>query len=129
MSTDLPRLTTKELSEWRARAVALKGKRCWACNLPLLGVVHADHDHKTGRIRGAVHASCNAQIGCYERGALRYGAPPERSRALAHGLGKYLYKEHEPLIYPTHRSPAEKATLYKKRAAVRRKKAQQEASK
>ena len=125
-----PKLTAKELVAWRKEEHLRQGGKCRLCRLPVpLSSAVADHDHRTGRIRGLLHRPCNSVLGSVENGSKRYGMPPHMLLAFATGLNQYLRKAPKPYVYPTHRSPAEKAALYKKRATVRRKKAQQEAGK
>ena len=125
-----PRLTVKELAAWRLEQWHKQGGLCRLCRLPLPKTTCvADHDHRTGRLRGLLHRPCNSVLGSVENGAKRYGMPTHMLLAFASGLNQYLRKPFKPLTYPTHRTASEKAALYKKRATVRRKKAQQEACK
>ena len=117
----LPRLTVKELTAWRKERLAQQAYRCMLCRLPLpLASAVADHDHKTGRLRGVLHRPCNSVLGSVENGAKRYGMPPHMLRAFSHGLGQYLGQPQKPLVYPTHRTPEQKRVLKNKRAAATR---------
>lgn len=117
----LPRLTVKELKLWRSEQLTRQAGRCRLCQLPLsLASACADHDHKTGRLRGLLHRPCNSVLGSVENGAKRYGMPPHMLRAFAHGVGRYLGLPQKPVIYPLHRTPEEKRVLRNKRAAATR---------
>lgn len=117
----LPRLTVKELAAWRLAQYDRQGGKCRLCKLPLAKAsMVADHDHKTGRIRGLLHRACNSCLGAIENAAKRYGMPPHMFPAFCAGVGPYLRGAQKPLIYPTHRTPEEKVALRAKRARAAR---------
>lgn len=44
---------------------------CALCCRPLSGIVHVDHDHRSGKIRGLLHLKCNAAMGMLDRDLMR----------------------------------------------------------
>ena len=74
------------------------------------GEAVADHDHKTGRMRGVLHRGCNSALGHIENNAPRYKLlNVRRFAAWLRSLPAYIHTDydHEPL-HPTHRTPDEK---------------------
>jgi len=53
-------------------AVEVQGGVCAICHLPpRRSRLDADHDHQTGKFRGALCTSCNVSVARYEEGRLR----------------------------------------------------------
>lgn len=117
------RLTTAELAKWRAaqpQVCALCGSPATAKN-PFV----ADHDHKTGHLRGLLHRGCNAMLGHIENNGPRYFLTDIVKIARMLGsVAKYLAKDYTGApLYPTFRDEEEKKALKAKRAKARRAKA------
>jgi len=81
------------------------------CREPIpKGEAVADHDHKTGRMRGVLHRGCNSALGHIENNAPRYKLTDiRRLTALLRAVPAYLWAnyDHEPLHH-THRTPDER---------------------
>ena len=121
------RLTARTLAEWRAAKLGEQGGRCAFCGETIpKGEAVADHDHKTGRMRGVLHRGCNAALGHIENNAPRYKLTNvRRLTAWLRAIPAYIHGDydHEPLHH-THRTDAEKrerrnAKARKARAAKR----------
>lgn len=109
-----------------------QGGVCPLCHEPLdfsiKGVtgdsVVVDHCHITGRIRGALHRSCNGGEGKVASAAGRWVVGSMQSTAaIATALRRiadYLDKEPSDLVYYTHKTPEEAAAALKLRARRRR---------
>ena len=77
----------------------------------------ADHDHKSGEIRGVLHRACNSVEGKVRHAISRWGGTGSDELAMIEhmeGLAKYLRECHEGtrttgLEYPDHKSPEQKA--------------------
>ncbi|QBP32930.1 endonuclease VII [Shigella phage Buco] len=86
--------------------------------------VVVDHCHITGRIRGALHRSCNGGEGKVASAAGRWVVGSMQSTAaIATALRRiadYLDKEPSDLVYYTHKTPEEAAAALKMRARRRR---------
>lgn len=119
------RLTAKTLTAWREAQVVQQDGRCALCgerfepkNPPV-----ADHDHRTGQMRKALHRGCNAALGHVENNAPRYFlTDPVKLARWARSLAGYIHPGHyegNPL-HPTHRTTEEKVVRTKKLAAKRR---------
>ena len=96
------------------------GCSCPLCNEPMvdLKLMVVDHDHVSGEIRGVICRWCNAQLGKVENSANR----AKRQRTVDDWLDsaiEWRRKQHTGLMYPTHKTEAEK----KAATAERRKKA------
>ena len=52
--------------EQRDQMVTNQAGRCAICTDLFTGVVHVDHDHKTGALRGILCPTCNQQLGRLE---------------------------------------------------------------
>lgn len=96
------------------------GCPCPLCNEPMvdLKLMVVDHDHVSGEIRGVICRWCNAQLGKVENSANR----AKRQRTVDDWLDsaiEWRRKQHTGLMYPTHKTEAEK----KAAMADRRKKA------
>lgn len=121
------KLARSQMRAWAYRHLqTVQNGVCPLCHLPIdmkikgEGVI--DHDHDTGRIRGVLHRSCNSAEGKVSNAAARWGA---KSSAY-HDIIKFLeatvaYLKMEPtcMIYPTHKTPEEKAEAAKQKRRVR----------
>ena len=77
-----------------------------------------DHNHKTGRVRGALHRSCNSAEGKIKVKAYRGHKGVDTDTYLI-GLGKYLEFHSKPrtaLIHPDHRTEDQKRLARNKKA-------------
>lgn len=92
---------------------------CKVCKRPFTEADPAclDHNHKTGKIRGVLHRSCNALEGIITKAFTRLGIKIDQKVVLT-GLVEY-HDEHETdqtgLIHPSHKTPEEKKALLVKR--------------
>ena len=91
-----------------------QGGVCPLCNRPIdftiKGEAVCDHDHVTGRIRGALHRSCNAAEGKVANAAGRWGAKSMDYAAIVpwlENLLAYLRQPATDYIYPTHKTADE----------------------
>lgn len=130
-------MALRKITRGQIRAVAMKlakdqGGVCPLCGEPLdftiKGVtgdsVVVDHCHITGRIRGALHRSCNGGEGKVASAAGRWVVGSMQSTAaIAAALRRiadYLDREPSDLVYYTHKTPEEAAAALKMRARRRR---------
>ena len=92
------------------------------------GVV-IDHDHITGRIRGALHRSCNGGEGKASSAVGRWivGSMQDSAAVVAamRNLVEYLEAEPSELIYHSHKSADDKREI--RNAAARKRRAEQKA--
>lgn len=130
-------MTLRRITRGQIRSVAMKlardqGGLCPLCGEPLdftiKGVtgdsVVVDHCHITGRIRGALHRSCNGGEGRVASAAGRWiVGSMQNSAAIADALRRvadYLDREPTNLLYYSHKSEEEaKAAQNAKRRRVR----------
>ena len=116
------KLKYAEVADTRAEMLKAQGHKCALCGLPLSAdKAVLDHDHKTGIVRAALHASCNSLLGKVENNAPRYGVP--NLSAFLHGAAKYLQNHSDNrtgLLHPTHKTDEEKRVLRNKKARVAR---------
>ena len=131
-------MALRKITRAQIRSVAIKlakdqGGICLLCGKPLdftiKGVtgdsVVVDHCHITGRIRGALHRSCNGGVasaaGRWIVGSMQSsGAIAESLRRVA----DYLDREPTDMLYYTHKTPEELAQAQKlkaRKARARRK--------
>lgn len=130
-------MTTRRITRGQIRSVAMKlardqGGVCPLCGEPLdftiKGVtgdsVVVDHCHITGRIRGALHRSCNGGEGKVASAAGRWVVGSMQSTtAIAAALRRiadYLDREPSDMVYYTHKTPEEAAAALRMRARRRR---------
>jgi hypothetical protein len=85
-----------------------------------------DHDHKSGRVRGVLHSSCNILLGKVENFVGRYGQALKREGRLENALkfmSSYMTDDYSenPLHY-RHKTPEDKLLLKYRRLVKRSKK-------
>lgn len=139
----LRKVTRAQLRTVTMKLAKEQGGNCLLCGKPLdfsiKGAkgdsVVADHCHLSGRIRGALHRSCNGGEGRVSSAAGRWivGSmqdPLEIAKALR-ALAEYLEREPSNYLYPTYKTDEEKrlAANAKARKARATKKAAQEIKK
>lgn len=126
----MSRLTQKTLAEWRDKTLAAQGGRCLLCGEPIAaGEAVADHDHKTGHMRGVLHRGCNAMLGHLENNRPRNKlTDPVKFARFLSKAGGYIagVGTHYPEQYPTFRNEEEKRELRNKRARTKRAKAKKD---
>ena len=141
MSKPLQRIPRSQLLAVTMYILAKQGGKCPICgrmiNTKVAGRSSdyvADHDHKTGEIRGVLHRSCNAAEGKVANAAGAWGAKSmayEDIIPFVKGLVTYwenAEKYGTGMMYPEHRTPEqlkEKAKLkrrvaYAKQQAAKR---------
>lgn len=130
-------MALRKITRGQIRSVAIKlardqGGVCPLCGEPLdftiKGVtgdsVVVDHCHITGRIRGALHRSCNGGEGKVASAAGRWVVGSMQSTpAIAAALRRiadYLDREPSDMVYYTHKTPEEAAAALRMRARRRR---------
>lgn len=117
------RLTVRELALYRKATLEAQGGKCALCRTACtLAEAVADHDHKTGIIRGVLHRGCNAMLGHIENnGPRNFLTAVPRLTAFLHGVVPYLYLRREDApLYPAYRTPEEKRVRKNKNAAKAR---------
>lgn len=109
------KLTRSQLRPLALRLYAEQGHVCALCGLPIdlteKGGMVVDHDHDTGRVRGALHRSCNSGEGRVANAAGRWGAKSMSYDAIVPWLERligYLKREPTNFIYPTFLTEDEK---------------------
>lgn len=114
-SVALRKLTRSQLRPLAQRMLQEQGGLCLLCGKPvdmsIKGELVVDHCHTTGRVRGALHRSCNAGLGKMDNAIGRWISKSMRyediipclERALA-----YYRQELRPQIYPTFLTEDEK---------------------
>lgn len=112
------KLKSKEIPDERQKRIKLQNHCCALCGASFAetDIVHLDHCHDNGSLRGALHGPCNMLLGKLERGLKRGIRDPQ---GFMNGLAAYINSHREnpdELIHPTHFSPAEKKERAKKRA-------------
>ena len=141
-------MVMRKVTRAQLRSITMKlakeqGGNCLLCGEPLdfsiKGAkgdsVVCDHDHITGRIRGALHRSCNGGEGKVASACGRWiVGSMSNTAAIAKALrsmAEYLEREPTDYIYPTHKTEEEKrlAANAKARKARATRKAVQEIKK
>lgn len=141
-------MVMRKVTRAQLRTITMKlareqGGNCLLCGKPLdfsiKGAkgdsVVCDHDHITGRIRGALHRSCNGGEGKVASACGRWiVGSMGNTAAIASALrrmAEYLEREATDYIYPTHKTEEEKRLAANAKARRQRavKKAAQEIKK
>lgn len=118
-------MVMRKVTRAQLRTITMKlakeqGGNCLLCGKPLdfsiKGAkgdsVVCDHDHNNGRIRGALHRSCNGGEGKVASACGRWivgsmGSSAAIANALRN-MADYLDREPTEYIYPTHKTEEEK---------------------
>lgn len=116
----LRKVTRAQLRTITMKLAKEQGGNCLLCGKPLdfsiKGAkgdsVVCDHDHNNGRIRGALHRSCNGGEGRVASACGRWivgsmGSSATIANALRN-MADYLDREPTNYIYPTHKTEEEK---------------------
>lgn len=127
----------RKITRGQLRAVGMQlakaqGGVCPLCGEPLDFTIKGnkgdsvviDHDHITGRIRGALHRSCNGGEGKVASAAGRWivGSMQDSRRIAAalHRVANYLEQEPTDMIYHSHKSEDDKREIRAARERKRR---------
>ena len=118
------RLKTTQLAGVLVQLVKKQGGKCAICGHPFTqrDIAVADHDHRTGFIRGALHNSCNGIEGRVKKLAQR-GHKGITAEKYVIGLGKYIETHSKPkynYIHPSHKTEDEKRLERNKKARLAR---------
>lgn len=128
----MTKITRGQLRSVGMRLAKEQGGVCPLCGDPLDfsikgntgDSVVVDHDHITGRIRGALHRSCNGGEGKVASAAGRWivGSMQHSDRIAAalRRVADYLDKEPTDLIYHSHKSEDDKREIRAARERKRR---------
>ncbi len=126
------KLTRSQLRPVTMRLLQQQGGICPLCTKPIdltiKGEAVCDHDHATGRIRGALHRSCNAALGKMDHAIGRWGCKVmDYAAIIAWAKNAIAYYEQEPtdMIYQSHQTEEEKRVA--KNAKERRARATRQA--
>jgi hypothetical protein len=112
------------LGPLRKKLAAQQRNTCPITGQTLGSDIVADHDHKTGMIRGVLPRWVNSVLGRLENWANRVGNGTDPVQFLR-GCADYIeyHRDHPSgLIYPTHKTPEERKAATALRAKLRRKK-------
>jgi hypothetical protein len=123
------RLKQSELAAWREKVWEAQGRRCALSQQPIpLSEAVADHCHKSGVLRGVLARGSNSMLGKIENHMrlAKLTNPTDLARVLGRVVtyiaqGKAMETRPDAVLYPTHRTPEEKAERTKKRRAAARK--------
>jgi len=105
-----------KLARSQMRAIVLKlykeqGNVCAVCKEPIDFTIKGegvlDHDHETGEVRGTLHRWCNGQLGKVEGAAIRAKRNGSHKTWLANAV-EFIHKAETGLMYPSHKTEAEK---------------------
>lgn len=126
------KLTRSQIRPYAMRLLQQQGGVCPLCNraidLTIKGELVLDHCHTTGRVRGALHRSCNSAEGRTANAAGRWGAKSMDYAAIIPWLRNLLtYLEQEPtdVLYPTFKTADEQRVA--RNATERRRRAERKA--
>lgn len=126
------KITRGQLLSVAKKLAQEQGGVCPLCNEPLDfsikgnkgDSVVVDHCHVSGRIRGALHRSCNGGEGKVASAAGRWivgsMASPAKIASSLRRMADYLEREPTELIYHTHKSEDDKRELRAARERKRR---------
>lgn len=115
------KLKQSEIPKWREDSLDAQGHRCMLCCDVVSDDAVADHDHKTGHMRGVLHRGCNAMLGHIENNRARNGLQGSRLFTMLARVEHYLKLDstHNPL-HPTFRDEEAKAERRRMLARKRR---------
>lgn len=117
-----------EVAVVRLRLLDEQRGLCAVCGTPVTARPVLDHDHRTGAVRGVLHAGCNSLLGKLENNAARYGV--RDIGTFTNGVAAYLRKHMvnvTQMVHPTYKTGEEKRELRNKRARAARAKKKGEA--
>lgn len=116
------RLTQAAVKGYREAKLKEQGGRCALTGYTLSPAEAVlDHCHKTGHIRGVLHAGVNSLLGKIENALPRFGVSLPRLHAMAPKIAEYISADYSANpLYPTHRTPEEKKARANKLARKRR---------
>jgi hypothetical protein len=122
MPENTVRLTARQLTEWREATWLAQDKRCALTGYTIsASEAVADHCHKTGHLRGVLHAGVNSLLGKIENALPRFGVSLPRLHAMAPRIAEYRSADYSANpLYPTDRTPEEKEARANKLARKRR---------
>jgi hypothetical protein len=108
------KIKQSEVAALRAKMLSDQAYQCHLCGHSLDPSEAAlDHDHKSGRVRGVLHSSCNILLGKVENFVGRYGQALKREGRLENALKFMHYR---------HKTPEDKLLLKYRRLVKRSKK-------
>lgn len=108
-----PKIKQAEVAGLRRQMLRDQGYKCGLCGKLCNNQEAAlDHDHRTGRVRGVLHSSCNILLGKVENFTGRYGQALIREGRLKSaliGMPAYMDDDYSrmPLHY-RHKTPEDK---------------------
>lgn len=121
------KLTRSQVRPYAMRLLQQQGGLCPLCNKPIdltvRGELVLDHCHDTGKIRGALHRSCNAGEGRTANAAGRWGAKSMAYSDIIPWLERlvaYLKQPAQEVIYPTFKTADELRMQRNAKECVRR---------
>lgn len=123
------KLARTQMRAWaQAHLNGKQGGLCPLCKRPINMSVQGaksdyviDHDHTTGEIRGVLHRGCNGAEGKVANAAGRWAGLGMDIPAIAAWLANLVDYYAQPgtgLMYPTHKTPEEKAEAAKAKRRV-----------
>lgn len=123
------KLKTAEVKSVRDLMAAKQGYKCILCSASLKQKDPVlDHCHDTGTVRAVLCRNCNGMEGKVRTAAIR-ATSREGMREWLSNLAEYwehYYQNPRPLLYPTHKTEAEKRLERNKKARTRRAAAKKE---
>jgi len=102
------KLKYNEIKQTRERIVSEQNGCCALCQHPFDDDAVLDHDHKTGKIRRALHRGCNVLLGKIENAMPRNRITIDRLENFTGNLINYLKKEYEDVVHPTYKTKEKK---------------------
>lgn len=117
------RILPKQVPTERKARIEAQGNKCALCNMAFMpgDRIHLDHNHDTGKLRGALHGGCNMLLGKIERGLKRGIKDPEGFMRGVHTYIAAHTKHPDELFHPTWLTAEEKRLKAKKRALRKKK--------
>lgn len=114
------RLKPRDLPQWRMRQLAAQGGMCKLCSCSLdASDAVADHDHKTGFMRGVLHRGCNAWLGKTENSIRINRLQNSIVHLVSSRVFDYMHATLD-IYHPSFRTEEEKRLRRNKRARKRR---------
>lgn len=127
MTTNNEKIKRSDVRDIRAEMLSNQSYTCALCKKSCDPSEAAlDHDHKSGRVRGVLHSSCNILLGKVENFTARYGQALIRHDRLHDALSNmngYIKRDYsENKLHYRHKTPEDKLILKYKRLVKRSKK-------